>query len=129
LRTERQSLPAALEELLEVTEDASLTTTLTILGNQRSLAPQPEQALYRAAQEGLTNARKHARAAHATLTLDFSQAGQVRLTVADDGCGASTTDGGFGLIGLRERVQLVGGSLTLQTAPGAGLALMVEVPG
>jgi signal transduction histidine kinase len=50
------------------------------------------------------------------------------LTVADDGRGASTTDGGFGLIGLRERVQLVGGSLTLRTAPGAGLALIVEVP-
>ncbi len=52
----------------------------------------------------------------------------MRLTVADNGHGASTTDGGFGLIGLRERVQLVGGSLMLQTTPGAGLALIVEVP-
>jgi signal transduction histidine kinase len=53
----------------------------------------------------------------------------VLLTVADDGRGASTTEGGFGLVGLRERVQLIGGSITLQTAPGAGLVLTVEVPG
>ena len=47
----------------------------------------------------------------------------------DDGRGATSTEGGFGLVGLRERVQLVGGSLTLETAPGAGLVLTVEVPG
>jgi len=53
----------------------------------------------------------------------------VRLTVADNGYGTNTTDGGFGLVGLRERVQLVGGSLSVRTEPGAGLALIVEVPG
>lgn len=129
LRTERQSLPAALAELAQASDGAGLATTLTVLGAARSLDPQEEQALYRAAQEGLTNARKHAQATNATLTLDFGDAEMVRLTVADDGRGASATDGGFGLIGLRERVQLVGGSLTLQTEPGAGLALIVEVPG
>jgi len=129
LRAERQPLPAALAALAQASDDAGLATTLTVLGDARPLDPQEEQALYRAAQEGLTNARKHAQAARATLTLDFSNTKLVRLTVADDGCGATRTDGGFGLIGLRERVQLVGGSLTLQTAPGAGLALSVEVPG
>jgi signal transduction histidine kinase len=126
---ERQSLPAALAELADASQAAGLPTTVTVLGVARPLGPQEEQALYRAAQEGLTNARKHAQAAGATLTLDFGNPSLVRLTVADNGRGASATDGGFGLIGLRERVQLVGGSLTLQTAPGAGLALIVEVPG
>ena len=129
LRAERQPLPAALAELAEASDAAGLATTLTVLGAARPLEPQEEQALYRAAQEGLTNARKHAHAGRATLTLDFSDAQLVRLTIADDGRGAANTDGGFGLIRLRERVQLAGGSLTLQTAPGAGLALVVEMPG
>ena len=126
--TQRASLPQALAELVDAAEAAGLPTTLTVVGAERLLDPQQEQALYRAAQEGLTNARKHAQAAGVTLTLDFADAHRVRLTVADDGRGASATEGGFGLIGLRERVQLVGGSLTLRTAPGAGLALIVEVP-
>jgi signal transduction histidine kinase len=123
------ALPAALAELAEAARNAGLPTTLTVVGSARPLGPQAEQALYRAAQEGLTNARKHAQAASATLTLDFGDPTQVRLTLADDGRGASATDGGFGLIGLRERVELAGGSLALRTAPGAGLALIVEVPG
>jgi signal transduction histidine kinase len=125
---DRVSLPEALAELAEAAQAAGLPTKVAVVGDMRPLDPPEEQTLYRAAQEGLTNARKHAQATGATLTLDFADAKLVRLTVADDGRGASTTDGGFGLIGLRERVQLVGGSLTLRTAPGAGLALIVEVP-
>jgi signal transduction histidine kinase len=124
----RSSLPVALAELADRAQGAGLPTKVMVVGTERPLDPQEEQALYRTAQEGLTNARKHAQAMSATLTLDFSDANRVRLTVKDDGRGASTTDGGFGLIGLRERVQLVGGSLTLRTAPGAGLTLIVEVP-
>jgi signal transduction histidine kinase len=126
---ERQSLPAALAELADTARAAGMPTMLTVLGDARPLDPQEEQALYRAAQEGLTNARKHAHAASATLTLDFSAANRVRLTVADNGRGADSTEGGFGLVGLRERVELVGGSLALQSEPGAGLALIVEVNG
>ena len=123
------SLAAALQDLAQSTQGAGLPTTFASVGVARAVDPPQAQALYRAAQEGLTNACKHAQAAHAALTLDFTQPHRVRLTVADDGRGAGTTDGGFGLVGLRERVHLVGGSLTLQTAPGAGLVLWVEVPG
>jgi signal transduction histidine kinase len=126
---ERQPLPAALADLVEVARTAGQHTTLSVTGMVRALDPPEEQALYRAAQEGITNARKYAGAANVALTLDFADPYRVRLMVADDGCGARTTEGGFGLIGLRERVQLVGGSLSLQTAPGAGLVLTVEVPG
>jgi signal transduction histidine kinase len=125
----RQPLPAALAELVEVARTSGQQATFSVAGVARPLDPPEEQALYRAAQEGLTNARKYADAKNVALTLDFSDPNRVRLLVADDGRGASTTDGGFGLIGLRERVQLVGGSLTLKTAPGAGLMLTVEVPG
>lgn len=123
------SLPASLTALAEAANSTGLPTTFALHGAARPVDPLPEQALFRAAQEGLTNARKHAAATHAILTLDFGQPQRVVLMVADNGQGASMTDGGFGLVGLRERVQLVGGSLTLETAPGAGLVLRVEVPG
>ena len=50
------------------------------------------------------------------------------LTVTDDGVGAVSTDGGFGLIGLRERALLVGGTVEITTAPGRGFTLEVAVP-
>jgi signal transduction histidine kinase len=126
---ERQPLPAALAELVEIARTAGQQVTFAVTGVQRPLDPPEEQALYRTAQEGLTNARKYAGAATIVLTLDFGDPQRVRLTVADDGRGAMTIEGGFGLVGLRERVQLIGGSLTIETAPGAGLVLIVEVPG
>jgi signal transduction histidine kinase len=126
--SQRVSLPDALAELVETSQAAGVPTSLTILGDARPLDPPEEQTLFRTAQEGLTNARKHAEANSVSLTLDFGDPHHVRLVVADDGRGASDTSGGYGLLGLRERVQLVGGSLELQTAPGAGLSLIVEVP-
>jgi signal transduction histidine kinase len=127
--TEGRLLPEVLEDLAEESRVAGVATALVVRGTPRRLGPQAEQALYRAAQEGLTNIRKHADATRADLTLDYRDDALTRLEVRDDGRGATVTDGGFGLLGLRERVQLVGGAVRVQTAPGAGLSLSVEVPG
>lgn len=101
-----------------------------------SLPPQPlslsgpqRLALYRAAQEGLTNIQRHAHARQAWLDLAQSAAG-VQLTVADDGSGpASTAPAGFGLRGLRERAELLGGVLEFGARPGGGAELRFQVPG
>jgi signal transduction histidine kinase len=124
-----QPLPEALGALADQAGASGLPSTLTLLGTARPLGPQAEQALYRAAQEGLTNARKHAAAGRAALTIDYRDPGLVRLVISDDGRGATVTEGGFGLAGLRERMQLIGGRLCVDTAPGDGLTLTVEVPG
>jgi signal transduction histidine kinase len=84
--------------------------------------------LYRIAQEGLTNIRKHAQAKQADLILSYQDAGCVRLTIQDDGLGSGEAEGGFGLIGVRERVNLLGGKLDIQSKPGAGFRLQVELP-
>lgn len=93
-----------------------------------------ETALYRIAQEALANVRKHAEAANAGLLLNAS-GDSVTLTIADDGNGfdvdAYLTDRpptSFGLAGMRERVQLVGGSLSIRSAPGRGSQIRVTVP-
>ena len=127
--SERRPLPEALATLVEESDAAGLRTSLVVAGTPRPLSPQTELALYRAAQEGLTNVRRHARATRADVALDYRDAATVGLEVRDDGVGAASTDGGFGLLGLRERVQLLGGAFAVQTTPGHGLRLRVELPG
>lgn len=122
-------LPELLAALVDEASTAGPQASLVVLGAARPLGPQAEQALYRVAQEGLTNVRKHAAGARATLTLDYHNPALVQLSVRDDGQGAGELSGGFGLTGLRERVQLLGGSLAIETAPGCGLTLTVEVRG
>jgi signal transduction histidine kinase len=126
---DNRTLPEALTPLVEESRAAGLPTEYTVIGTPRPLSPQAALAVYRAAQEGLTNARKHARASRADVVLDFGEASGVTLMVRDDGIGAQTTNGGFGLIGLRERVQYLGGELRIRTADRQGFALEVKVPG
>ena len=105
---------------------------MAVRGTERTLSPAAGLTLYRAAQEGLTNVRKHARGAAAHLLVDFTAAPPVRLTLHDDGPGAdgspAAASAGFGLAGLRERAALLGGTLDTRTAPGAGFTLTMELP-
>jgi signal transduction histidine kinase len=124
-------LPDALKELAGEMSAAGVPTTLEVTGLARGLGVDAEESLYRAAQEGLTNVRKHAQASVAGVTLDYSQPSTVRLEVRDDGTGlAETTAGkGYGLLGVRERAAHVGGRMSIESVPGQGSRLWVEVPG
>ncbi|MFZ5496860.1 MAG: sensor histidine kinase [Verrucomicrobiota bacterium] len=129
LRTDaaRPPLPEALKDLAA---HGDPVPTLAIEGDPRPVAPGVEHALYRAAQEGLTNIRKHARATSALVRLDFRSPQRVVLELADNGVGATRThgDGGFGLRGLRERIELLGGTVDTGNRLEGGFALRVEVP-
>lgn len=133
--TAGQPLPQALEALAEACRAAGLLTTVAVAGAARPLSAATELALYRAAQEALTNIRKHARASRVDVQLDYGSApgDPVRLAVSDNGVGtaadAAERAGGFGLLGVRERLALIGGQLRLTTAPGEGFRLEVEAPG
>jgi signal transduction histidine kinase len=124
-------LPEGLEGLAAESSAAGVPTNLEVVGAARSLPAEAEQALYRTAQEGLTNVRKHAEATHARLVLDYSDAATVALEVHDDGRGMPPEPAalGFGLLGLKERAARLGGQLAVDTTPGRGLTLRVEVPG
>ncbi|HLM55508.1 MAG TPA: CheR family methyltransferase [Pyrinomonadaceae bacterium] len=96
------------------------------------LAPEAESALYRIMQEALNNAMKYSRAARVDVLLERRD-GQVVLIVEDDGAGfdpqREASDGeGIGLIGMRERATLVGGTLEIESAPGEGTAVFARVP-
>jgi signal transduction histidine kinase len=132
LPVEYRSLPEALAELAEECRAAGIVVNYTAQGKPRRLALPAEMALYRAAQEALTNVRKHARASRVDLTLDYAAAGKARLTVQDNGVGTDDPgdrEGRFGLLGVRERAHLLGGEVQIVTTPGQGFRLEVEVPG
>jgi signal transduction histidine kinase len=132
-----QRLSEQLTTLAVESEAAGLPTSVDVEGAERRLDPEAQVALYRAAQEGLTNVRKHANAHAAVVRLAYLP-DSVRLEVRDDGCGLrgdgggdddGDYGGGFGLVGIRERVDRLGGSVTVESAPGTGVTVRVEVPG
>jgi signal transduction histidine kinase len=103
--------------------------TLRVEGEERDLDQAMVTALYRAAQEAVTNARRHGRAARVTVTVTFGGA-DTRLVVTDDGRGFApdASHSGFGLLGLRERAALLGGTVTVDSSPGTGTRVTVTVP-
>jgi signal transduction histidine kinase len=125
---DNQSLPQAVEGLVNECRAAGIATAYSVLGEQRDLPPQVSLVLYRVAQEGMTNMRKYAQTSSAEVTLDYREEAQVGLTVQDSGVGTDDPSGGYGLIGVRERVQLIGGRVQIDTAPGEGFCLQVWAP-
>jgi signal transduction histidine kinase len=88
-----------------------------------------ESTVYRVVQEALTNVAKHSRAEHVRLRV-VEKGGTIEVSVSDDGVGFDPGAGhrGFGLVGMRERVTMVGGSLELTSAPGGGATMHAVIP-
>ena len=108
---------AALEPLIETYRAAGLPVHTTSSGVPQTLPASADLSAYRVVQEALTNTLKHAGASHATVGLHYSES-DVRVVVTDDGTPSEPTPGGHGLVGMRERIALLGGHL--QTGPVAG---------
>ena len=108
-----------------------LTVTREVTGRPRPLPEAADLAAYRVIQESLTNVRKHAACARASLHLGYT-AGALQLTIENDGHEASGTHApgpaGHGIIGMRERVAAVGGRLAAGPRPGGGYRVLAELP-
>jgi signal transduction histidine kinase len=118
-----------LANLVSNCQSTGLESELKINGTPRQLTPLIVQTCFRTVQEGLNNVQKHANASQVTVLLDFSDPERLRLRIEDNGSGSQETSGGFGLLGIRERVHLVDGEMETSTSPGQGFALSIEVPG
>ncbi|MBV8578002.1 MAG: sensor histidine kinase [Acetobacteraceae bacterium] len=90
--------------------------------------PEPiEIAVYYIVSEALTNAAKHGQASNVTVRVEAAD-DRLRLDIRDDGVGGARFGRGSGLVGLRDRVEALGGSITLQSEPAAGTSLEVDLP-
>ncbi len=144
-RFSRDLRPSILDDLgllpaLEwVTEDLKNTywieVDLRVLGGERRLFPEKELLLFRIVQEALRNIAKHAKATKAEVEIKFEEY-KITVTVSDNGrgfappedLGALTPTGKLGLAGMHERVQLLGGTVRLESGPGKGTRISVEAP-
>src|SRR6185295_4251047 len=117
-----------LDPLLDTVRSAGLPVELVRSGAARELPAGADLAAYRVIQESLTNALKHAGPASARVSMDFA-ADRLTIEVADDGRGPASKPGiGHGLIGMRERVGVFGGSLRTGERPGGGFVVRAEIP-
>ena len=117
-----------LEPLVEAFGRAGLPVQLTVDGEAAPLPRALDLSAYRIIQEGLTNALKHAGATRADVVVRYG-AGELQIDVHDDGRGAAGGDGlGHGLVGIRERVKVFGGSMTAGTSNGGGFTLSARLP-
>ena len=127
---EQVSLPEAIGTLARTWSQGSMIAAdLETTGTVVRAGPGTEAAVFRAAQEALSNVAKHARASKVQITLTYL-GDTLLLDVADDGTGfdASATTDGYGLVGMRERLSRVGGMLTVESSPGSGTILNASVP-
>jgi signal transduction histidine kinase len=124
---------ARLDSLLEDVRRSGLHVRLDATGGDRDVPPGVDLSAYRIVQEALTNVLKHAGPASAVVRLDYG-ADALRVAVTDDGAGAATNgaarelEGGHGLIGIRERVAVVGGEVTAGPADGGGFEISARLP-
>lgn len=126
---EHASLVESIQELAaRFLAENSIGVETTITGLPHSLDPGKEAALLRIAQEALHNIRKHAQAQHVNLTLSY-MSDLVALDIVDDGTGFDEINpGGFGLKSMRERVDELGGTLSIESGQGKGTAISVSLP-
>ena len=130
---DEQGLEIALHNQVRAFEATSGVACAISTGLQGRLAPDLETVLYRVAQETLNNVGKHSGASRVTVSL-AAEHGSVRLRINDNGVGFDPvvasrllSEGHFGLAGMRERVEMVGGHLSIDSAPGQGTTVDVEM--
>jgi PAS domain S-box-containing protein len=124
---EQRDLCAALKQLTRrMSAQTSLKTRFSVTGVQRPLPEEWEDNLLRICQESLTNTLRHARADEFLVQVAFAE-DEVRLELGDNGRGfeVSSRSEGFGLIGIRERVQQMGGKLEITSTPGQGSRTLI----
>jgi signal transduction histidine kinase len=135
-REEAFELTPALHLLVERLRSAQLAVELRIEGREEGFSQQALLALFRAAQEGFTNIQKYAKAASARLEVHLGEA-IATLQLSDDGQGFDLAqlatlrpgrEGSYGLQGVRERLELVGGTLQVESSPGQGTSLYTTIP-
>lgn len=135
---EAGTLVEALQGELAASERGGLPGRLVVSGSARPLPAEIQLALFRTTQEALANARKHAHAGRAEVVLDYGPT-VVTLTIGDDGVGFDPVatakrgprpDGGYGLVGMADRLRLVGGSAAIESDPtrSAGTRVTATVP-
>jgi signal transduction histidine kinase len=118
---------AQLDGLIEMAGGAGVRVELSMTGEARPLPGAVDLAAYRVVQESLTNVIRHARASAARVRVHFDSDALI-VRVEDDGVGTGNGAAGYGLVGMRERVAAVGGTVDAGAVPGSGFRVLATLP-
>ena len=130
-------LVPALEMLVrDARQQTGLDIEFALVGDPCRLPPEAELAVYRIVQESLTNVARHARARHAWVRVSFDDTYRLRVEVRDDGVGFEPPErpsdlsarGHFGIMGMYERAEALGGRLSVESRPGTGTTIRLDLP-
>ncbi len=128
-----ETLPVKLRRMTDQAADAELKSQFKLFGTFRSLPAATERELLRVAQEAIHNVKKHAAAHELLVQLEYDQE-TIMLEVRDDGSGGAVrhkpgfASGHFGITGMQERVEAIGGTFAIESAPGMGTTVSVRLP-
>jgi signal transduction histidine kinase len=137
LRTEQEPFACiqGITLLVEQLRETALAVDFEVTGSEERFSNPARLTLYRVAQEGFTNVQKHAQASRIEVSLHFTEE-EARLSIRDNGCGfdagrkfqqKAMPEEGYGLRGIRERIELVGGTFHVESQAGRGTQLLVTV--
>jgi signal transduction histidine kinase len=123
-----EDLDTLIKMALEPCKWVEINTDYTRLGEKRNVSNIVKTTVFRIVQETVNNACKYSMAKNYLLTMDYQNADQMRIHISDDGIGSDSPHGGFGLIGLKERIELINGTIMITTSPNKGFNLEITLP-
>jgi signal transduction histidine kinase len=113
---------------LKPCEWVGIQSNYIVLGERAEISGLIQSTIFRIAQETVNNACKYSRASNYSFTIDYQHSDKLLITIVDDGVGSNQLEGGYGILGLRERVELLNGSLKISSKEGEGVTMEIELP-
>jgi PAS domain S-box-containing protein len=128
-------IPALEAYMKSFMADTGVRVTLQVFTGIEQVDETKRTVLYRIVQEALTNVARHARASRAKVSIQRLDGGGILMEITDDGCGFVVKEGAavkatkrLGMLGMKERIEMIGGTFTLESTPGSGTTVSVAIP-
>jgi signal transduction histidine kinase len=118
-----------LRQLLKPFENTGYHTEMHVDGQERFLTPEVEILFIRTLQEGLSNIGKHSSANNIQVYLTYHKNSTISMKLIDDGIGAKAMKGGYGILGIKERVEQLNGKLEIDSSKNKGFSMTITLPG
>jgi signal transduction histidine kinase len=117
-----------IESVVNIWRSAAIDIQIQVAGEARPLSPMVSWAVFRGVQEALSNSAKHSEASRINILLNYMTPDSILLEIIDNGLGAESITGGYGLIGIQERIEQLDGNLSIITEKGKGFKIEIRLP-